>query len=169
MQKAGVRVAQPRNKKETWGIKVADAEFWQAFEVTSAAMDFAQFLARLKTEKANGKVSAQAMIEKYAPDMARFLKAQPDDVWNKPINAEIPEWRDSLHTKIAGALVKNDEPVLPGNFRFVRLSFASTRIVTVRQKWPSRNGEVRESATGSSVALANRARQARLSCVLQWL
>ena len=114
MQKAGVRVAQPRNKKETWGIKVADAEFWQAFEVIAAAMDFAQFLARLKTEKANGKVSAQAMIEKYAPDMARFLKAQPDDVWNKPINAEIPEWRDSLHTKIAGALVKNDEPVLPG-------------------------------------------------------
>ena len=72
MKRHGARVKQPKNKQETWGIKVADAEFWNSFEAIIAGWTFAQFVTRLQEEKANGKRDAQNLFEIYAPEIPRL-------------------------------------------------------------------------------------------------
>ena len=99
---------------QTWGIKVADAQFWTEFEAAAAAMTFAIFVAKLKEAKASALRDAQFWVEKYTPEVARCLKSQVGDVWNSPLLT--PKWRDTLGAKVTNAIVRDDSPVLEGKW-----------------------------------------------------
>ena len=113
-QTPGIRVAEPKSKGEAWAIRVGDAEWWEDFEREVAGMDFDAFKARLTSEKMAGLVAAQALIERWAPKMAGFLKNSPDDAWNSPLL--LPEWRDTAKKRddIRAKIVKGDAPVMLG-------------------------------------------------------
>ena len=112
MKQADVRVQEPKNKGEAWAIKVSDAAKWVDFEREIGGMDFDMFKARLAKEKNDGLAAAQELVKKHAPEMAAFLIEQPGDVWNKPLI--LPEWRDTLKSEVAAAMVRGDDPVLEG-------------------------------------------------------
>ena len=157
MKRHGVRVKQPKNKQETWGIKVADAEFWNSFEAIIAGWTFAQFVTRLQEEKANGKRDAQNLFEIYAPEIPRLLKAQPDDKWNNPINT--PEFRDSLGPKFWKALVKDDAsalagklPVRPENFEIDPQLQREAQVAVAKWKEDRKKRGLKDDDTGTKAS-----------------
>lgn len=70
-------------------------------------MSFGGFKARLAREKAIGLLRAQGLVEKFAPEMAAFLK-ETDGAWNNPL--VLPEWRGSLKEEVSAAMVCDDDP-----------------------------------------------------------
>ena len=110
MKTHGVDVQEPKNKKDAWSIKESVAAVWQKFEEEASRMDYPSFMQRLSDEKAAGLRKAQKLVEKYAPEMAEFLKE--NEKWDDPISKA--DFRDDLGSKFTDALVTSNERVMVG-------------------------------------------------------